>query len=91
MATPVYRREPTQLAAARCQVHRLILRARAAEEAGDPFSPERLRLFKLLRFRLAFMLDRVEDLMRRAVTQGQPEAQKEVADLLETLIYDLAA
>ena len=91
MATPTYKREPLKLEDARCKAQLLILRARRAELAGDPFCPERLQLYRLLRFRLAFVSDRVADLMNRAVTQGLPEAQQEAVALLETLIYDVGA
>ena len=89
MATPTYRRDPVALAGARIEAHRLMLRSRQAELRGDPFCSERLRLFRLLRFRLGGS-DQAEELMARAVSEGDSATQDTVADLLESLIYDLS-
>ena len=60
-----------------------------AVAGGDAFTPERLRLTKLLMFRLGQQQERVVALMSKAFSQGQVEAQAEIVRLIATLIHDI--
>lgn len=80
-------RTPTQLALAKRRAELLV----EAVLLGGPFCPERLRLTRLLRFRVCHDHARAADLIQRAIDEACPEAQDEIVRLLTTLLHDIGA
>jgi len=76
---------------ARLEAQQLLLRSIEAQRRGDLFCPARLKLTRLLRFRTGQDLDRSEQLLAQAIETEDAEAQREVCDLLQTLIHDLGS
>jgi hypothetical protein len=78
-------RTPTQLALAKRRAELLV----EAVLLGGPFCPERLRLTRLLRFRLCQDHAEVACLINKAIDEACPEAQDEIVRLLTTLLHDI--
>ena len=82
-------RDPVELKTARLWVQGQLLLALEAERSGHPFCTARLRLVKLLRFRLGGIQERVQAMLGAALVDENPAAQAELCDLLETLVHDV--